>query len=159
MIDSIISLRSQDVRKITYTALYELIKKQKLTYQEITDICLSMLTPLEQDMIKNLLDMKGCYLTNVSQLDNGKSLTIFIPEFEIKSYSKNYIVETYEFVFKKCDGSIFRKITNKIPRFVEFNSYYEPSINECIGCHNGYGWEVVDVRILQKLNSYQELLY
>lgn len=161
MIDSIFPVQHQDVRKITYTVLYELIKKQKLTYKEISDICLSMLTPLEKDMIKNFLDLKGCYLTNVSQLDNGKNISIFIPEFEIKSYTKNKVIENYEFVFKKQDGSECRKVfpTYKLPRLIEFPNYYEPTIKECIGCHNGYGWEVIDVRIVQELQSYQELLY
>lgn len=148
-----------DIRKINYELIVKLIKQQKLSYKEISDVCLSLLTPLEQEMLRSFLDMKGCYLTNVSQLENGKNISIFIPEFEIKSYQKSYIIESYELTWKKCDDTLFVKKYRFLPRLVEFPSYYEPKIKECVGCHNGYGWIVVNARIVKDIYYNTEYLY
>ena len=150
-----------DEYKINKDVLINMIINQKKLYSNMHDLLFDLLTPLEKEFLKAVLDFKGCYLSNVSQVDNGKYITLFLPEFPVREYSYDKVIHTCnEFIFKRNNGEIVKKrYLNGYPRVSEFCDYDNPSLDQLIGCHNGFGWEIISAREIRKKVVYKEVLY
>lgn len=150
----------------TITSDYNIINlllAQKRSYQNIHDLCLSTLTPLEKDLITNLLDFKGTYLSNVAQVDNGKYITIFIPQFDIQYVTRECSYKNCEVTYKKKNGELLKKcfdlafLYDAVSELNSFDSNIQPE--DLIGLHNGFGWEVVNSEIRTHYYEYQEKIF
>lgn len=137
-----------------------LIKCQIANYKNIHSQCMRLLTPLEKKMFVPFFDDNPkVYISNISQVDNGKYVTMFIPQFEIKECLTKHVHHKYEIIYLKPNNDLVKKISDFLPRVVEFASYEVHNVDEYIGCHNGYDWEIISAKIVDKTYWSREVLY
>ena len=137
-----------------------LIKVQTANYKNIHNKCMNLLTPKERKLFNSFFEEnQKIFISNLSQVDNGKYITLFIPQFEIKECLTKHTNHKYEIVYLKQNNELFCKEYDFLPRVVEFGNFETHRIDEYIGCHNGYGWEIISARVVNKTYWSREVLY
>lgn len=146
--------------KLSDSDVVSLVKLQVSNCYKVHDFAFSLLTPKEQEFLKPLfISNNGVCLSNVVQTDTGKYISLFIPEFQVKEcYVKNKHYQ-YEITYLKQDHDLKVKIYDFLPRVVEFPSYENHNVDDYVGCHNGYGWEIVRARLVERIHWTKEILY
>lgn len=146
--------------KMCDSDIVSLIRVQLSNYNNIHKKCINLLTPKEKELFNSFFEEnKKIFISNISQVDNGKFITLFIPQFEIKECLNKHISHKYEIIYLKQNKDLFSKEYDFLPRVVEFCDYEKHRLDEYIGCHNGYGWEIISARIVDKVYWSREVLY
>ena len=130
-----------------------LFKKQLSSYKEVNDYCESCLTPLEKEVLKEIIKKKNAFFTDISFNDNGKFITFFLPKFEEKYVKVERTYHTYKFTWKKPNGEIFFREYSYLPFFPGIKN------DNYLGYTNGYGWEIINVEQIEHVCDNYEKVY
>ena len=146
--------------KLTDSDVVSLVKVQVDNCCKLHDFAYSLLTPKEKEFLEPLFNSSNkVFLSNVVQTDTGKYISLFVPEFQVKEcYVKSKHFK-YEITYLKQDHDLKIKVYDFLPRVVEYPSYENHNVEDYIGCHNGYGWEIVRARLVEKVHWSREILY
>lgn len=137
-----------------------LIKVQTVNYKNIHNKCINLLTPKERNLFNSFFDAnEKIFISNISQVDNGKYITLFVPQFEIKECLTKSITHKYEIIYLKQNKELLCKEYDFLPRVIEFCDYENHRVDEYVGCHNGFGWEIISARVMEKVSWSREILY
>ena len=75
------------------------------------------------------------------------SINLKIP-YKLKRRKKSFSHLGYKVTYRKSDGSYCTQFRYVLPRIVDFPDYYSLSLNDYIGCSNGFGWIITNIELL-----------
>lgn len=138
-----------------------LFKKQLSSYKEVNDYCVSCLTPLEKKVLKEIINKKNAFFTDISFTEKGKYITFFLPKFEESFIKIKKSYHTYKFTWRKLNGDLVFKEYNHLPFFANLshNNCIHSKVSDYIGYCNGYGWKIINVEELTHFYDSYERVY
>lgn len=128
--------------------------------ERYTNINFNSLSELEQNYIKENINLDNCYITSISKLKSGKLISLVIPDIKdnyklVNSYDIYYLVK-----WKKTNGNYYCTINSHKPSLWRngIECSYFANKEDYMGYKNGMGCELVDIFELSVLTGTKEAI-
>lgn len=87
------------------------------------------------------------FMFKFNKCDNQLCLSFDLPKFFQKK--NNYTFRQYEIIYIRPNGCIITQLRENLPRVVEFREFEDHKYTDYIGCYNGLGWKIKNIRIVE----------
>lgn len=78
---------------------------------------------------------------------NYLSLNIRLPRFILSQ--KEYKFYQYQITYLRPNGQLITQMRSNLPRVTDFRDFESHSISEYIGCSNGFGWLIKNIKVVE----------